>query len=542
MAAVPVAPALSGEPKLAPPSSEATLASAPATPLPEAHPTAQEVKQGPVIEENESVYMGLKLSQIKSIYHHAVTNSVRLMLPLLAAVAVQLTRTIDQDRLQGLLDLVLSLDKSYYVAAFSAALFAVTVFVMTRPRRVFCVDHACYRPPDHLVITKEVALDRVQKLGYFDEKSIDFQTKVFLRSGLGDRTYLPPSMHTWPPSPSIANARLEAEMVMFGALDELFEKTGVNPRDISILIVNCTVFCPTPSLSAMIVNKYKMRQDIQSYNLGGMGCSAGLISIKLARDLLQVHKGTYAIVVSTENITQNLYLGKRKSMMVPNCLFRIGGAAILLSNKPSERWRSKYQLSQLVRTHMGKDDKAYRCVYQEEDDQGVVGVSLSRDLMNTASNALKTNITTLGPNVLPVSEMLLFAANTVARKVLGMKSLKPYLPDFKLAFEHFCIHAGGRAVLDVLEKSLELTPWHIEPSRMTLYRFGNTSSSSIWYELGYSEAKGRVRRGDRVWQIAFGSGFKCNSAVWRALRTIKPEGNKGPWFDCIDDLPVTLNL
>lgn len=29
-----------------------------------------------------------------------------------------------------------------------------------------------------------------------------------------------------------------------------------------------------------------------------------------------------------------------------------------------------------------------------------------------------------------------------------------------------------------------------------------------------------VRRGERVWQIAFGSGFKCNSAVWRALRDV----------------------
>eukprot|EP00475_Leptophrys_vorax_P039123 TRINITY_DN7007_c0_g2_i3.p1 TRINITY_DN7007_c0_g2~~TRINITY_DN7007_c0_g2_i3.p1 ORF type:complete len:584 (-),score=29.67 TRINITY_DN7007_c0_g2_i3:531-2156(-) len=541
MAAVPVAPALSGEPKLAPPSSEATLASAPATPLPEAHPTAQEVKQGPVIEENESVYMGLKLSQIKSIYHHAVTNSVRLMLPLLAAVAVQLTRTIDQDRLQGLLDLVLSLDKSYYVAAFSAALFAVTVFVMTRPRRVFCVDHACYRPPDHLVITKEVALDRVQKLGYFDEKSIDFQTKVFLRSGLGDRTYLPPSMHTWPPSPSIANARLEAEMVMFGALDELFEKTGVNPRDISILIVNCTVFCPTPSLSAMIVNKYKMRQDIQSYNLGGMGCSASVTATKLAADLLQSQPNKMAVIVSTENITLNAYLGNRRSMQVTNILFRMGGAAALISNRPRDAWRAKYELKHVVRTHMAEDDKSYKCIWQDEDDKKIVGVLLSRELMATAAKALKANIQTLGPKVLPLSEKLLFAAMFIARRVFGM-NLKEYVPDFKLAFEHFCIHAGGRAVLDELEKNLHLKAKHIEPSRMTLYRFGNTSSSSIWYELGYSEAKGRVRRGDRVWQIAFGSGFKCNSAVWRALRTIKPEGNKGPWFDCIDDLPVTLNL
>ena len=32
------------------------------------------------------------------------------------------------------------------------------------------------------------------------------------------------------------------------------------------------------------------------------------------------------------------------------------------------------------------------------------------------------------------------------------------------------------------------------------------------------ETRAGLKRGDRVWQIAFGSGFKCNSAVWRTLR------------------------
>lgn len=27
-------------------------------------------------------------------------------------------------------------------------------------------------------------------------------------------------------------------------------------------------------------------------------------------------------------------------------------------------------------------------------------------------------------------------------QILGKKHLKPYIPDFKLAFEHFCIHTG----------------------------------------------------------------------------------------------------
>ena len=37
--------------------------------------------------------------------------------------------------------------------------------------------------------------------------------------------------------------------------------------------------------------------------------------------------------------------------------------------------------------------------------------------------------------------------------------------------------------------------------------------------LANIETRKGLARGDRIWQIAFGSGFKCNSAVWRTLRT-----------------------
>lgn len=77
-------------------------------------------------------------------------------------------------------------------------------------------------------------------------------------------------------------------MVIFGAIDALFAKTDVKVRDIGILVVNISSFNPIPSLASMIVNRYKLRGDVVSCNLGGMGCSAGLISIDLAKRLLQV--------------------------------------------------------------------------------------------------------------------------------------------------------------------------------------------------------------------------------------------------------------
>lgn len=382
-------------------------------------------------------------------------------------------------------------------------------------------------------------MERSVSRGSFTDENLQFQRKILERSGLGESTYLPEAVLRIPPNPCMSEARKEAEMVMFGAVDQLLVKTGVNPKDIGILIVNCSLFNPTPSLSAMLVNHYKLRGNIVTYNLGGMGCSAGLLSLALAKDLLQVHANSYALIVSMENITLNWYFGNNRSMLVSNCLFRMGGAAVLLSNKSSDRCRSKYQLIHTVRTHKGSDDKCFGCVTQQEDDTGRIGVALSKDLMGVAGDALKTNITTLGPLVLPMSEQLLFFATLVGRKIFKMK-IKPYIPDFKLAFEHFCIHAGGRAVLDELEMNLQLSDWHMEPSRMTLYRFGNTSSSSLWYELAYTEGKGRIKKGDRTWQIAFGSGFKCNSAVWKALRTIDPAKETNPWMVEIDQFPVQV--
>ena len=38
------------------------------------------------------------------------------------------------------------------------------------------------------------------------------------------------------------------------------------------------------------------------------------------------------------------------------------------------------------------------------------------------------------------------------------------------------------------------------------------------YAWTYIETFQNVKKGDRVWQLAFGSGFKCCSAVWVALR------------------------
>ncbi|GLJ43757.1 hypothetical protein SUGI_0910940 [Cryptomeria japonica] len=80
--------------------------------------------------------------------------------------------------------------------------------------------------------------------------------------------------------------------------------------------------------------------------------------------------------------------------------------------------------------------------------------------------------------------------------------LEAYVPNFKLAFQHFCVHPGPRGVISGIRKSLKLNEYDLEASRMALFRFGNTSTSGVWYEMPYLHAKGRLKVGERVYLLA----------------------------------------
>ncbi|XP_062150315.1 probable 3-ketoacyl-CoA synthase 21 [Alnus glutinosa] len=393
----------------------------------------------------------------------------------------------------------------------------VLYLIYRRKVTIYLLDFACYRPPNSYRLTKSMFVENIF-LGDMDADSIAFQIKILEKSGFSEETSVPPSLTRISPRKSLSFAMEEVVMVMCSAVTELFQKTNINPKAIDILISNSSMFCPTPSLSAVVINKFRMRSNVMSFHLSGMGCSAGIIAVDLAKDVLRVHRNSLALIVSTETLLLNWYTGKNPSMLITNCLFRMGGAAVLLSNRKQDKSRAKYELKHLVRTNKAQDDLSHTCVIQDVDSENMVGVSISKNIVNVAGDALKTNIAALGPLVLPFSEQLRYALSIICQKIKwNARRSSTYVPDFKKAFEHFCIHAGGRAVIQAIEKNLGLRKQDVEPSKMTLYKFGNTSSSSIWYELCYIEAKGRMKRGDRVWQIGFGSGFKCNSAVWKCV-------------------------
>ncbi|OEL25776.1 3-ketoacyl-CoA synthase 6, partial [Dichanthelium oligosanthes] len=97
-----------------------------------------------------------------------------------------------------------------------------------------------------------------------DDDSISFLKNVYRRSGLGNETCLPSSAHHVPPIRSLNLARTEAELIIFTVIDDLFAKTSIKPNKIDILIVNCSATTIIPSMTDMIINRYKLCSDIRN--------------------------------------------------------------------------------------------------------------------------------------------------------------------------------------------------------------------------------------------------------------------------------------
>jgi len=96
-------------------------------------------------------------------------------------------------------------------------------------------------------------------------------------------------------------------------------------------------------------------------------------------------------------------------------------------------------------------------------------------------------------------------------------NLPIYSPSFKEYCDHWCVHAGGKGIIDSVKSCLDLKEEEVKVSREILYECGNVSSSSIFYELKHLLRHSPLKRGDKIVQIALGSGFKCNTSLLTSL-------------------------
>jgi 3-ketoacyl-CoA synthase len=294
-----------------------------------------------------------------------------------------------------------------------------------RQSQCYLLDYVCHKPCDERKVSTEMAgslIFRNQRIGLPEYR---FLLRVIVRSGIGEESYCPRNfLECREDAPTHQDALDEMDAFFDAAIADLFLKTGLAPGDVDVLVVNVCMFSPAPSLASRIVRRFGMREDVAAYNLSGMGCSAGLVSLDLARNALRTRPSSVALVVSTESIAPHWYTGTDRSMMLGNCLFRCGGSAALLTNDPTLGGRAKMALRHLVRANTAADDEAHASAMKRDDGSGRVGISLSKDLPKAAARALTLNLRRLAPLVLPMSELARFAARSLFEKLIQVQATR----------------------------------------------------------------------------------------------------------------------
>lgn len=371
-----------------------------------------------------------------------------------------------KDLLLKQISMILSLRKEAIFKPYVEGTFLTLVimaWIITMDSPVYLQSFATFKAPESWKVSHAQIIEMMRRQKCFTQDSIDFMERLIARSGTGQNTAWPPGIVQClrdgnSTDRSIEASRKEAETVIFDVVEKALKKAQLEPKDIDVLVINCSLFSPTPSLCATVMTHFGMRGDILSYNLSGMGCGASLLAVDLAKNMLQRRKrGGRALVVSTEIITPNLYHGNKREFLLQNILFRCGGAAMILSNKWMDGSKAWFKLLHTVRVQ-GTSEDAYNCVFEAEDEEGHRGIRLSKEIVKVAGKTMEKNLTTLGPYVLPLSEQIKVVISIVARftikslnklfKTKRIPLVKVYVPDFKRGIDHFCIHAGGRAVID----------------------------------------------------------------------------------------------
>ena len=83
----------------------------------------------------------------------------------------------------------------------------------------------------------------------------------------------------------------------------------------------------------------------------------------------------------------------------------------------------------------------------------------------------------------------------------------------KEEIKYWALHPGGRAILDSMQKGLDLSDEAMIPSRTVLKNYGNMSSSSILFVLKEILDNNKIAKGEYCCAVAFGPGLTMEVAL-----------------------------
>jgi len=267
--------------------------------------------------------------------------------------------------------------------------------------------------------------------------------------------------------------RKHAGSLSLQAVYRCLEEASVPAESVTHLItVSCTGMS-APGLDLELVELLRLPPTIFRTSINFMGCYAALHALKLADALVRGSAGARVLIVCTELCTLHFQQQATLDNMLSSLLFADGSAAALV-----------------VGDDYGAKGLQLQHFYSEIIMEGKK--EMTWDLSSTGFQMTLTGY---------VAGLIQADFGALVENALRSGGMK------RESVSHWCIHPGGKKILEAIYKSLSFTNGHLDDSYAVLDQFGNMSSPTILFVLKRMMDKLDYSQPNCIFGAAFGPGL-----------------------------------
>ena len=247
-----------------------------------------------------------------------------------------------------------------------------------------------------------------------------------------------------------------------------------------LITVSCTGMS-NPGLDLELLELLKLPATTFRTSINFMGCYAAVHAMRMADAFCKADKDANILIVCTELCTLHFQKEPTVDNITSSMLFGDGAAAILITGNAEEEG---LQINHFYSTiaSKGKQDMAWEL-------------------------SSKGFLMTLSSYVADLVEENFLALTNNALKTANIN---------KEEITHWCIHPGGKKILEAVHKSLEFTNGQLQNSYDVLKNYGNMSSPTVLFVLKKIMNEMKQGKTINVFGAAFGPGLTMESFILSA--------------------------
>jgi predicted naringenin-chalcone synthase len=236
-----------------------------------------------------------------------------------------------------------------------------------------------------------------------------------------------------------------------------------------LITVSCTRMS-APGLDLQVMELMDLNKNIFRTSVNFMGCYAAIHALKIADAICKANQEAQVLVVCTELCTLHFQKEATADNITSSLLFGDGAAAVLITGNDSKQG-----------LHIDS-------FYSEVVSKG------RRDMAwELSSNGFLMTLSGYVPDLIEED------FNSIVDRSLQKDGLA------REEISHWCIHPGGKRILEAIHKSLQFGTDQLAVSYKVLKEFGNLSSATILFVL--KEMMQNKKQIKKLFGAAFGPGL-----------------------------------